>query len=203
MVNLGNRYSEFELVGTLASDLNAYSAKRINEPDFEIRLNAYREINQREYKKLTNLEWLPIIHTALYFINDENDHSMRSSSSYTLIRFVDSMNLQETKEDAESYLNTLKQLILPKLKIGFRNKNELVQMEYVNVLGHIIEDSKYFNELDDMKCLIPQVDENKDIDDNDVDLNDVDPVVEEEPIAFFRDINDPQLHRRQKSFFFL
>ncbi|GMF60103.1 unnamed protein product [[Candida] boidinii] len=49
-----------------------------------------------------------------------------------------------------------------------------------------------------MRCLIPQVDENKDTDDNDVDLNDVDPVVEEEPIAFFRDINDPQLHRRQK-----
>lgn len=198
MLNLGNRFSEFELVGKLASDLNAYSTKRINEPDFEIRLNAYREINQREYKKLTNLEWLPIVHTALYFINDENDHSMRSSSSYTLIRFVDSMNLQETKEDAESYLNTLKQLILPKLKIGFRNKNELVQMEYVNVLGHIIEDSKFFNELDDMKCLLPQVDENKDADDNDVDLDDVDAVVEEEPISFFRDINDPQLHRRQK-----
>lgn len=53
----------------------------------------------------------------------------------------------------------LKDIVLPNLKIGIRKENEDVQTEYILVLEHIVKHSVNYTELNDMKVLIGQDDE--------------------------------------------
>ncbi|VEU19452.1 DEKNAAC100236 [Brettanomyces naardenensis] len=176
--SIGSRFKEFERVGELVSDLNSYSNKRIREPDYDRRLKAYRVINNAEYASLSALEWEPILHTALFFINDEEDHAMRSSASYTISRFVDCYSSKESAEDAEDYVTLFKDIAVPKLRLGLRKKNELIRTEYVNVIDHVTSTSKYFDDLSDMKVLQHEGDEETN---------------------FFKNIVHLQLHRRQRA----
>ncbi|ODV82769.1 hypothetical protein CANARDRAFT_10220 [[Candida] arabinofermentans NRRL YB-2248] len=177
-VSMGERFIEFVRVGTLVSDLTAYSSKRIREADFERRLNAFSLINQTEYLNLSAMEWLPIICISLFFINDEQDQSMRSSAAFTLKRFIDCSSSKDSEESAADYIKLLVDDVLPHLKTGLRKKHELVQNEYINVICHIIESSRYYHGLDDMKILLHNGDEEAN---------------------FFKNINHPQLHRRQRA----
>ncbi|GMG55563.1 unnamed protein product [Ambrosiozyma monospora] len=177
-LSLAERFEEFAKVAPIVDDLNAYSKKRIQEPDFERRLSAFSLVNRQEYPNLTLVEWMPIIYSALYFINDENDQSMRSSASYTLIRYVDCLNSKDAEETAAEYVEFLRLVVLDNVRLGLRKKNELVQNEYISVFSHIIESAKYFHDLDDLKVLLYNGNEEAD---------------------FFKNVNHPQVHRRQRA----
>ncbi|GME96278.1 unnamed protein product [Ambrosiozyma monospora] len=177
-LSLAERFEEFAKVAPIVDDLNAYSKKRIQEPDFERRLSAFSLVNRQEYPNLTLVEWMPIIYSALYFINDENDQSMRSSASYTLIRYVDCLNSKHTEQSAAEYVEFLKLVVLDNVRLGLRKKNELVQNEYISVFSHIVESAKYFHDLDDLKVLLYNGNEEAD---------------------FFKNVNHPQVHRRQRA----
>lgn len=176
---VSTRFVEFENICQLIIDLNAYDSKRFREPDYDRRLNAFSDINEKEYNKLTVIEWIPILYTCMFFINDENDQSLRSSASYTFTRYIDGLS-EKSETDAKEYLDQLQEFIIPLIKTGIKKKNELVRVEYVKVLDHLVSHIKYYNELDDMKILL-KYDE------------------EDDESNFFEDIIHLQTFRRQKA----
>lgn len=176
---VSNRFSELEKICQLIIDLNAYDSKRFREPDYDRRLQAFTEINEKEYNQLTTIEWIPIIYTCMFFINDENDQTLRSSASYTFMRYVDGFS-EKTEEESVEYIKQLKEYIIPTVKSGLKKKNELVRSEYIRVLDHIVGHAKYVNEFDDMKVLLKY------------DL-------EDEESNFFEDVIHLQVYRRQRS----
>lgn len=158
---------ELTRAGSLVTELNAYGERKWNVPDFNRRLIAFQRINQEDYKVLEPLEWLPIVHTALFSINDEQEQSLRSSSSYTLCRFVDAYS---SKEDPTEYVNMMEKIIVPKLKRGMRSKDEGVRIEYVKLLAHVVGHSKHYTDLEDMKVLEHGNDPDEDFFQNVLDL---------------------------------
>ncbi|KAH3660132.1 hypothetical protein OGAPHI_007337 [Ogataea philodendri] len=165
-LTLGKKYAEFERVSEIIDALNAYSPKRIREPDYERRLETYRNIDKVLYDSLSGSEWLPVIYTALYHVNDEADQAMRSSAGNTLIRFVDV---------SENFQDILHEIVLPVIRPGLRRKNELVRLEYINVVARVVEIG---SDLADMKVLLHGGDEEAN---------------------FFKNVMHPQVHRRQRA----
>ncbi|KAG0676297.1 U3 snoRNP protein [Pichia californica] len=176
---VSNRFNELEKICQLIIDLNAYDSKRFREPDYDRRLQAFSEINEKEYNKLNTIEWIPILYTCMFFIDDENDQSLRSSASYTFNRYIDGL-AEKSESDAIEYITQLKELIIPTIKSGVKRKNELVRSEYIRVLDHIVGHVKYYNEFDDMKILLKYDEEDEESD-------------------FFEDIIHLQVYKRQRS----
>jgi U3 small nucleolar RNA-associated protein 20 len=176
---VSNRFNELQKVCQLVIDLNAYDSKRFREPDYDRRLNAFSTLNEEEYAKLSTVEWIPILFTCMFFINDEEDQSLRSSAGYTFSRYIDGFATKDQSAAAE-YVVQLKELIIPTIKNGLKKKNELVRGEYIRVLNHIVKNVKYYNEFDDMKILLKYDEEDEESD-------------------FFEDIIHLQTFRRQRS----
>lgn len=176
--SIGNRFTEYELIADVISGLNSYSNKRMEELDFEKRLNSFQKINEELYQQLTPTQWLPIINCSLFFINDENELAIRTNATAILNRYVDCYSEKENEEQARPYIRLFKDMVLPHLRTGLRKSNEAVQTEYIGVLSHTVQYSKYFVDMEDMKVLLFG---------NDEEAN------------FFKNVNHIQLHRRQRA----
>ncbi|EGW31357.1 uncharacterized protein SPAPADRAFT_154380 [Spathaspora passalidarum NRRL Y-27907] len=176
-IAIGNKFDKFAQVSQLLFGLNAYSTSRLQELDFEKRLEAFRLITEEIYLELDTTQWLPIIYNCLYFINDANELSIRINASYVLRRFIDCYSAKPAAEEAAPYIQILKNVILPNLKVGIRKDNEDIQSEYISVLEHLVH-SNHYTELQDMQVLTY---------DNYDEAN------------FFKNINHIQLHRRQRA----
>lgn len=152
--SISTKFEQFEKISHLIIGLNAYDDRKIREPDYETRLDCFSIINETEYLNFSILEWLPVLYCVLFFINDEEDQSMRSSASYTLIRFCDALSAKMDEETITEFVDTLKSLVLPSLRSGMRKKHEGVRVEYIKVLGHAVEYIEHFDEFNDMKILL-------------------------------------------------
>ncbi|KAJ2918304.1 hypothetical protein MD484_g2111, partial [Candolleomyces efflorescens] len=71
--------------------LNAYSVKRMDEPDFDRRLAAYSTFNDETCTSplLLPIAWIPILSQAFHDIQDVDELALRSAAGYTLRRFVE------------------------------------------------------------------------------------------------------------------
>ncbi|GMM35566.1 Utp20 protein [Saccharomycopsis crataegensis] len=174
---IGNHLEHFVVVGDLLRGLNANNTSRMGEPDFEKRMEAFAKLNEVEYSQLDAVQWLPLVHACLFFINDE-EFSIRSSARYSLSRFIDGTSLKKDETQAAPYDHVLKDVILPNLRVGIRKDNDRIQKEYVLLLAHVVEHSKYYTDLADMKVLLF---------DNDDEAN------------FFLNVGHIQIHRRQRA----
>ena len=176
-VEIGTKLDDVRLTTELLKKMNAFKATR-NEPDFDQRLLAFREVNEVLYPDLNVRQWMPFIYCALYYINDESELTMRTNGSFLLCRFVDCFSKKSTAEESTPYIHVLKDVILPHIRSGLRNRNADVQSEHVTFLAYLIENARYYTDLDDMKVLLFN---------NDEEAN------------FFRNINHIQIHRRQRA----
>ena len=109
-------------VAVLLESLNAYSLKRLDEPDFDRRLRAFDSLNQRLYLTISAPDWLPILFNMLNFIQDAGELAVRTKASFTMKRFIDKISAQPSPDHDHVFLTVL----LPGLKNGLRTKSELV-----------------------------------------------------------------------------
>lgn len=176
---IGEKYDTFSEIADALAKINSFVTehRRLGDFDYEEVLSGYKMINEDLYTHLTTVQWLPIIYAALYFINEEEELVVRSNATYTLNHFVDCYsNLNE--DQAVEYVKFMKELIMPEIRLGIKNSIEVVQTEFINHLAYIVKNSKHFTDLDDMKILLFN---------NDEEAN------------FFTNINHIQIHRRQRA----
>ncbi|EGG04265.1 uncharacterized protein MELLADRAFT_108574 [Melampsora larici-populina 98AG31] len=136
----------------LIAELNSFSVKRLDEPDFERRLNAFAELNESIYKRFGPLEWEILIHHALYQIRDEEELSLRNSSALLLGRFFEVID----GSTPDSILRpVLTKVMLTGLKKALRSKAEVIRQDVLNVLSTAItKNLPDVTELTEMKCLL-------------------------------------------------
>lgn len=96
--DLANIQVSLQDLARLMESLNAYSVKRINEPDFELRLTTFAQLNDSLYATLTISDWLPILHNMLSFIQDREELAIRNNASFSMRRYIDLVAVQTTKE---------------------------------------------------------------------------------------------------------
>lgn len=158
----------------LLESLNAFSTRRIDEPDFDRRLDAFATLNETSYLSLDTQDWLAVLYNMLSFIQDTNELAVRNNAAYTLKHFVD---LVATSPDAE-YEALFMRMLYPGLKNGLRSKNELVRAEILGVIAYAVTKCDNISFLHEMRVLLAGGDEEAN---------------------FFNNIHHVQIHRRTRA----
>ncbi|SCU84481.1 LAMI_0C07646g1_1 [Lachancea mirantina] len=177
-VSISKRFSSVSTVSRLLCDINSYSLRQMETYNFERILPAFKIIGEEYYTKFSDVQWLPILHCSLFFLQDLDELALRTNASFLLKRFIDYINVQTAKRETEDSIQLLKAHILPNLKQGLRRKNDDVKSEYVGLLGYIVKNSQRFTEFEDMKVLLFNNDEEANV---------------------FENVVHIQLHRRQRA----
>ena len=154
LVETFSRFSEIDprrlAVVHLVADLNAFSTRRLEEPDFDRRLPAFNRLNTDQYVTLSSIDWIPVLHNMFFCIQDPEELSIRSNANLSLRRFV-----EVAGPSLEPKLRQVfSKVFLPSLKLGLRSKVEMVRVEVLSVLSAAVEASSGVAELEEMKCLL-------------------------------------------------
>ncbi|KAF4598878.1 U3 snoRNP protein [Pleurotus pulmonarius] len=143
-------------VAAILTSLNSYSPKRIEEPNFERRLEAFNLLNETVHGKLSCRQWLPLLYNSLYFIQDPTELSIRSNASYALRRFIDQV---AEGENVDEFQAGFLRMLYPGLKNGLRSKNEMVRAEILGVLSYAVDRCTRIASLQEMRILLAGGDE--------------------------------------------
>ncbi|KAJ1345001.1 hypothetical protein BSLG_000516 [Batrachochytrium salamandrivorans] len=156
-----------EIVSDLLDDMNSFSAKRMDEPDFNRRFSAFSKINEELYCTLDSMQWRPILYNLTFYMHEEEEYSIRTSAAYGLKRFsseagaryptgiVADASVGETGE--LNHMDLVLHLVLPGIKIGIKNKVMVVRQEFSTLLGQLIETFPHLPQFEDMVVLLASV----------------------------------------------
>ncbi|KAK7691383.1 hypothetical protein QCA50_004782 [Cerrena zonata] len=157
----------------LLEDLNAFSTRRMEEPDFDRRLGAFTRLNETFHATFSTSDWLPILYNMLNFIQDADELTIRNNASFTMKRFIDRVST-----DGSEFEATFTKVLYPGLKNGLRSKNELVRGEILGVIAYAITKCENIATLQEMRGLLAGGDEEA---------------------SFFNNIHHIQVHRRTRA----
>ncbi|KAF2402385.1 hypothetical protein EJ06DRAFT_580648 [Trichodelitschia bisporula] len=142
-------------VAKLVQDLNSFSEKRLNEPDFERRAAAYYIINEEQYTTFDLRKWNLLLSNMLFFIKDEEEMAIRASSGMAIRRFVE-VAAKDDPADAAEHRSLLQQLVISGVEKGIRDQPELVRAEYLSVLLHLVRYHPQWPVVSDMSVLVSE-----------------------------------------------
>ncbi|KAI4122315.1 MAG: hypothetical protein LQ338_005890 [Usnochroma carphineum] len=174
---LAENDQELQKAASLCRSLNSYALDKVDEPNFDERLQAFNTINEHEFDKLNEREWRPIICNMLFFIRDAEELAMRSSASFALRRFIETNPEDATKGDSTTS-DLTKTILLPALRKGASETSELVRTEYLAVMAHLVRWNREWHEVSDMAFLL---------------------VADDEEASFFNNVLHIQQHRRLRA----
>lgn len=155
----------------LIDDLNAYSTRRVDEPDFDRRISAFTRLDGDLSRTFTLLQWTPILYNTLHFIQDAEELALRTNSATVLRIFVDIVS----KTPDDRWEGFLMKNVYPGLKNGLRSKHELVRAEILTVIAHAVTVCRDIPAFQEMQILLADGDEE---------------------VNFFNNIHHVQIHRR-------
>lgn len=172
---LSEKDTELREIANMCAGLNSFSARKIDEPDFDERLRTFNAINEVKYKEFSVKQWRPIFYNMLYYIKDAEELAIRSNASFALRRFVETIRYDEVGNDSSELV---KLVLLPALRNGAFEASELVRAEYLAVFAHLIRHSPGWEEISDMSTLL---------------------MIEDEEASFFSNVLHIQQHRRLRA----
>jgi len=158
-------------LSSLIDDLNAYSTRRIEEPDFDRRISAFTQLDGDLSRTFTLTQWIPILYNMLHFIQDAEELALRTNSATVLRIFVDIVS----KTSDGEWEGILMKNVYPGLKNGLRSKHELVRAEILAVIAHAVTVCRNIPALQEMRILLADGDEE---------------------VNFFNNVHHVQIHRR-------
>lgn len=174
---LAQRDAELQDVAQLCTSLNSFSARKMDEPDFDERLRAFSTINEAGFKDFTAKQWRPILYNVLFYVKDSEELAIRTNASFTLRRLVET-NVADSENAKSETFQLIKSVLLPALRVGVSESSELVRIEYLSIMAHLIRYNPHWEEVSDMAVLL---------------------VVEDEEASFFGNILHIQQHRRMRA----
>ena len=158
-------------LSSLIDDLNAYSIRRVDEPDFDRRISAFTRLDGDLSRTFTLTQWTPILYNVLYFIQDAEELALRTNSATILRIFVDIVS----KTSDGEWESILMKNVYPGLKNGLKSKHESVRAETLAVIAHGVTVCRNIPALQEMRILLADGDEE---------------------VNFFNNVHHVQIHRR-------
>lgn len=162
-------------VAGLVQELNAFSAKRLDEPDFDRRLAAFDELNERGEVRLSAREWLPLLHNMLHFIQDSEELAIRSNAGTGLRQFLSVV--AAAPEDGH-LRGVFTKVVYVGLRKGVKSRSEQVRREVLTVLAAAVQQLGELPALEEMRGLLAGGDDEA---------------------SFFNNIHHIQIHRRARA----
>lgn len=139
-------------IAKLCHDLNSFAKGRLDEPDFERRSHAFTEINEHNYRSYSIVQWKPLAYNMLFFTKDNDELSIRVNASLSLRRLVE-------VSKSEEFMSFLSAAVLPGIQNGMREASELVRVEFLGILEHLVKVHHDWAPVADMHILLSEDDE--------------------------------------------
>jgi U3 small nucleolar RNA-associated protein 20 len=160
----------------ISTEINAYSERRKEEPDFDRRLSAFAEINDVSLDELpkTTREWLPLLRNGLFYLLEQEELSIRTNASNLLQRYITLVG----EQSEGPMVDMLQQVIMPGLRKTFKHKAELVRNEALQVLAHAVKTCTGVPVLVEMQPLLGG---------------------DDDELNFFTNVSHIQVHRRARA----
>nr|KAJ3422654.1 U3 snoRNP protein [Polyrhizophydium stewartii] len=188
-------------VADLLDDMNAFSARRMDEPDFDRRFGAFSRINESLYLSLTPAQWRPILGNLVFFTQEQDEYAIRTSAAYGVQRFIvrtgelfdggsasqgTAAAMGDSNKPANAaiapreptHMDLALQFVLPSIKIGIRHSAMPVRAEFTTMLGLLVQTFPSLQQFQDMVVLLAEGDDEA---------------------SFFSNIFHLQVHRRQRA----
>eukprot|EP00124_Ichthyophonus_hoferi_P003712 Ihof_evm2s341 gene=Ihof_evmTU2s341 len=167
------KVEEIQPVVGLLEKLNAYDQLKVEEFDYDTRLEAYTAINEDLVNTLSVTCLLPITHNHLYIIATCEDLSLRTSAVYGMLKIGKRAQAEKEAGNSELFDELVQRITIPAMKKAMKSNKEFARHEFLGLINNYIG---MFPEsaLGEMKCLC----------DDDDDAN------------FFVNVRHIQLHRR-------
>jgi U3 small nucleolar RNA-associated protein 20 len=150
--DLSDTNGDLTVIAKLCHDLNSFATGRLDEPDFERRSQAFNDINEQHYRSYTLTQWKPLVYNMLYLIKDNDELSIRVNASLSLRRFGEVSSSEQFRE----FVSTA---VLPGINAGMRENSELVRVEYLAVLEHLVKTHSDWAPVADLHVLLSEDDE--------------------------------------------
>ncbi|KAI8489054.1 U3 snoRNP protein [Branchiostoma belcheri] len=125
-------------ISNIIHDLNTWDRKRVEEPDYDTRLSAFKCVNQtmKEWVTLDTTFALPVIHNCFHVVLRLEDFSLRSNAAYCVTQVLQKM--EATDSTLEDYKKVVQKTILPLVRKGLWSKNESVHQDSVSLLAELV-----------------------------------------------------------------
>ncbi|XP_035663857.1 small subunit processome component 20 homolog, partial [Branchiostoma floridae] len=146
-------------ISTIIHDLNTWDRKRVEEPDYDTRLSAFKSVDQamQDWVAIDTTFALPIIHNCFHIVLRIEDFSLRSNASYCVTQVLQKM--EATSSTQEEYKKVVQGTILPLVRKGLWSRNESVHQESVTLLAAVVRTfstRQYFQGLELQCCSVHQ-----------------------------------------------
>ena len=161
-------------IAKMCSDMNAYSLTKLDEVDFDLRLQAFGTAKGMDLTSVTPMRYQPILYNLLYFARADGDFAIRSNAVSNLRHFIKNCGLIKYP----GFNELVNAVLLPALKKGVRENSETVRADYVALFGLLVQYLQDSTKLADMKGLL---------------------VGNDEEASFFNNILHIQSQRRQRA----
>jgi len=146
-------------VAELCLDLNSFMDGRLDEPDYDKRIQAFSSLSKGSVP-FTARQWRPLLFNMLYYIKHEEDFAILSSnSSDGICHFIDTANKAECDSEKAEFKSMLACIVLPAIFSGAREQSEVIRREYVKVMAHLTRTFSEWSEVSDMHGLLAGDDE--------------------------------------------
>ncbi|KAK0731037.1 armadillo-type protein [Lasiosphaeris hirsuta] len=147
-------------VANLCRDLNSFSARRLEEPDYKTRLSAFNVISGDRETPFTIDQWMPLLHNILYYIlQDEEFGVLSTNSADGLCQFVRAAKSAWGGPQQAAYLDVMSTIILPAIYSGAKEPSETARREILRVFGYLVAHLLEWEVVADLAPLVAESDD--------------------------------------------
>ncbi|CAG8979946.1 hypothetical protein HYALB_00012960 [Hymenoscyphus albidus] len=146
-------------VATICLGLNSFIEGRLDEPDYDRRLKAFKLITTPK-DSLTAHQWIPLLYNMLFYIRHDEEFGILSlNSSDGLCQFVSSAGSAADDSEKASFKSLISTVLMPAIFLGAREPSEVIRREYLKVMAHLVRTFPDWDEVGDMYGLLAGEDE--------------------------------------------
>lgn len=143
-------------VADICRDLNLYQERRLDEPDYTIRLAAFNAITKDRDTAFTVDQWMPLVHNLLFYIlQDEEFGVLSTNSADGLCKFISETESAWHGPQQADFLDVVSTIILPAIYSGAREASETVRREFSRVFGYLVAHLPQWEVVSDLTPLVP------------------------------------------------
>ncbi|KAI7881842.1 hypothetical protein K492DRAFT_206553 [Lichtheimia hyalospora FSU 10163] len=166
-------------VGDLITELNSYSQKRLDEPDYDRMLDALNTIADELHSDFNHHHWLPLLHQFIHNMHDVDEMAVRGAATNCMNVYL--RTVHDKQDDEKEYgklTGYVNHIVYPAIKRGLVNRVELIRVEFIGVLDTAVKTFPTMPIFADMVPLLFNGDEEAN---------------------FFNNVYHMQIHRRERA----
>jgi len=135
--NSSKNEASLSFVSEICVELNSYDKRRVEEPDFERRMNLFKKIrdNVKEGKEMSHLELKSVIYNCCFFLKNEEDSSLKTNANaLEALNQITKSFKQMHENDTDISKIIIDKICFGEIKTGIKNKDDSVRCDFISFL---------------------------------------------------------------------